>query len=264
MKKQILHRLAIIVLILTFSGCTAFQLRDANEQLTSYYYAKEQATKNSDILMLESVKSSLGSLATDAAEQAQKEKNVLNQIAFYRIASTAAWQAGNLKVVSYSDAGKKLCTDENFDRAPRDCGMLIVIPFFAGVDETTERFNKLQAEVTKAPADQRASYAQATEKVFADYRAGLKSILKQRPRLANSAAPPDLLKAVDQNSGKLLCELIEESAVGLIATAKGDVPKAVCEVYKLKVSAFGAGLKKSSAHCLPASKDELVKPQGCP
>jgi len=122
MKNQILHRLTIIVLALSLSGCTAFQLRDANQQLTSYYYAKQQATQSGDYLMKESVKSSLGSLATDAAEQAQKEKNVLNQIAFYRVASTAAWQAGNPNVVSYADAGKKLCTDENFNRAPRDCG----------------------------------------------------------------------------------------------------------------------------------------------
>ncbi|UCG13236.1 MAG: hypothetical protein JSU72_01725 [Deltaproteobacteria bacterium] len=264
MKKQILHRLATIVLVLSLSGCTAFRLRDANEQLTSYYYAKQQATQNSDYLMRESVKSSLGSLATDAAEQAEREKNVLNQIAFYRVASTAAWQAGNPNVVSHAEAGKKLCTDRNFNRAPRDCGMLLVIPFFAGVDETTDRFNELQAEVTAAPADERASHAQATEKVFADYRAGLTSILTQRLKLANSAAHPDLLEAVDQNTGKLLCTLIEIDAVGLIATARGDVARAVCEVHKLKVSAFDAGLNQSSADCLPESKDKLVKPQGCP
>ena len=264
MKKQILNCLAIIVLVLSLSGCTAFQLRDANEQLTSYYYAKQQATQSGDYLMQESVKSSLGSLATDAAEQAQKEKNVLNQIAFYRVASTAAWQGGSPNVVSYADAGKKLCTDANFSRAPRDCGMLLVIPFFASVDETTDEFNKLQAEVTAAPANERASYAQAAEKVFADYRAALTSILKQRPKLANSGAHPDLLKAVDQRSGKLLCQIIGESAVGLIATARGDAQRARCEVYKLKGGAFDAGLNQSSADCLPASKDKLVKPRGCP
>ena len=264
MKKQILHRLAMIVLALSLVGCTAFQLRDANEQLTSYYYAKQQAIQNSDYLMLESVKSSLGSLATDAAEQAQKEKNVFNQIAFYRVASTAAWQAGNLDVVSYAETGKRLCTDENFDRAPRDCGMLLVIPIFAGVDETTERFNMVQAEVTAAPAARRASYAEATEKVFADYRDAFRSILKQRTKLAGRAGHPDLLKGVDQNSGKLLCKLIEQSAVGLIATARGDAARAKCEVYTLKVSAFDAGLNQSSADCLPASKARLTKPQGCP
>ncbi len=142
--------------------------------------------------------------------------------------------------------------------------MLLVIPVFAGVDETTDRFNKLQAEVTEAPANQRASYEQDTQKVFADYRDGLVSILKLRPQIANSAAHPDFMMAVDQNSGKLLCKLIAKDAVGLIATARGDVQKAKCEVYKLKKSAFDAGLNQSSAGCLPESKAGLTKPQGCP
>lgn len=264
MRNQILRRLALIVLVLNFAGCTAFQLRDANEQLTTHYYAKQQANQTDDWRMMENVSLSLRTLASDAAEQAQKEKNVLNQIAFYRIATTAAWQAGDPNVVSYAEDGSKLCDDENFNRAPRDCGMLLVIPVFAGVDETTDRFNKLQAEVTEAPADQRASYAQATEKVFADYRAGLASILKQRTKLANSTAHPDLLKAVDQNSGKLLCRLIADKAVALILTARGDEARARCEVYKLKESAFDAGLNQSSAGCLPESKEQLTKPQGCP
>ena len=263
MRNQILRRLVLIVLVLSFAGCTAFQLRDANEQLTTYYYAKQQATQTYDWRMIENVSLSLRTLASDAAEQAQKEKDVLNKIAFYRIATTAAWQAGDLNVVTYAYDGSKLCNDENFNRAPRDCGMLLVIPIFAGVDETTYKFNKLQAEVTEAPMDQRASYAQATEKVFADYRDGLVSILKVRSQIAHSAVHPDFMMAVDQNSGKLLCKLIAKDAFGLIATARGDVPKAKCEIYKLKESAFDAGLNQSCANCLPESKEQLIKPQGC-
>ncbi len=263
MRNQILRRLALIVLVLSFAGCTAFQLRDANEQLTTYYYGKQKAIQTDDWRMMENLSLSLRTLASDAAEQAQKEKTVLNQIAFYRIATTAAWQAGDLNVVSYADDGTKLCNDENFNRAPRDCGMLLVIPVFAGVDETTDRFNKLQAEVTKAAADQRASYAQDTQKVFADYRDSLVSILKLRPQIADSAAHSDFMMAVDQNSGKLLCKLIAKDAFGLIATARGDVPKAKCEIYKLKESAFEAGLSQSYADCLPKSKEQLTKPQGC-
>ncbi len=263
MRNQIVCRLALVVLALIFAGCTAFQLRDANEQLTSYYYVKQQAAQNADYFMQESVKSSLRNLAADSAEQAQKEKNVLNRIAFYRNRSTAAWQTGEANGVSCVAEGSKLCSDGNLDRVPRDCGMLLVIPFFAGVDETTEKFDRLQAEVTAAPADTRPSYAPETQKVFGDYRDGLVSILKLRPEIANSAAHPNLLKAVDQNSGTLLCTLIETNALGLIATAEGNFAKAECEVYKLKKSAFDAGLNKSYAECLPESKEQLTKPQGC-
>lgn len=265
MKNRIFQCVALIVLVLSFAGCTAFHLRDGNEQLTSYYYAKKQANKDTDWRMLENIRSSLNTLAADAAKQAQREKSVLNQIAFYRIATTAAWQSGDINVVTYADDGSKLCTDENFNLAPRDCGMLLVIPLFAAVDETTDRFNKLQAEVSKAPADQRASFTEDTQKIFDDYNVALATILKHRPKLADSAAHPDFLIAVDQNSGNLLCDLIEQSAVGLIATTRGDVPKAKCEVYKLKKNAFDTGLNQSCAKCLPESKDKLIelKPHGC-
>ena len=264
MKNQVFRYFTIIVLVLTFAGCTTFQLRDANEQLTSYYYAKQQATHDADWRMLENVQLSLRTLAADAAEQAPKEKNVLNQIAFYRIATTAAWQAGDLNVVSYADDGSKLCTDENFSRAPRDCSMLLVMPIFAGVDETTERFNELQDEVTSASEGQKAKFAPDAQKVFNDYRTGLATILKLRPKLADSAAHPNFMMAVDQNTGELLCELIAKNGVGLIAAARGDVPKAICEVHDLKKNAFAAGLNKAHASCLPESREQLPQPQDCP
>lgn len=264
MKNKIFGCFVLIVLVLGLASCTSFQLRDANQQLTSYYYAKQQAVQDDDWRMLENVRSSLKTLASDAAQQARKEKNVLNQIAFYRIAATAAWQAGDLSVVSYADDGGKLCTDGNFNRAPRDCGMLLVIPVFAGVDETTGRFNQLQDKVLAAPSDQRASYASDTQKVFDAYKDGLVTILEHRPKLAGSAAHPDFIKAVDENSGMLLCTHIVTNAFGLIATAKGNVSQAECEIYRLKKGAFKAGLKQSYANCLPESEAELSKPQECP
>ena len=264
MKNQSFRSLTIVFLVLIFAGCTAFQLRDGNQQLTSYYYAKQQAVQNADWRMLENVRSSLNTLAADAAKQAQKETNALNQIAFYRIATTAAWQSGELDVVTYADKGSELCNDGNFNLSPRDCGMLLVIPVFAGVDETTDRFNQLQAKVTQAPANQRAQYAQDAQKVFDDYKDGLTTILEHRSKLADSAAHPDFMMAVDQNSGTLLCKLIEINAIGLIVTAKGNKAEAECEVHKLKKSAFEVGLNQSYADCLPENKEKLLKPQNCP
>lgn len=264
MKTKIFRCLAIIFLVLSFAGCTSFELRDANQQLTSYYYAKQQAFQDDDWRMLENVRSSLKTLASDAAQQAQKEKNVLNQIAFYRIATTAAWQAEDLSVVSYADDGSKLCAGGNFDRAPRDCGMLLVIPVFAGVDETTDRFNQLQDKVLAARSDELASYATDTQKVFNAYKDGLVKILELRPKLAGSMAHPDFIKAVDENSGMLLCTHIETQAFGLITTVNEKLSQAKCEIYMLKKSAFKAGLKQSYAKCLPGSEAQLIKPQECP
>jgi hypothetical protein len=258
MKLKIRFHLTLILVVVGLTGCTVFQLRDANEQLTSYYYAKQQAENNNDWRMLEGTIASLSQLAADAAKQAEKEKdNVLNQIAFYRIATTAAWQAGETNVLTYAGEGQKLCTDDNFKRAPRDCSMLIVFPIFAAVDETTKKFESLHAKVIATPAEQRKSYAKATEKIFEDYQGALLSILKQRPRLAKNEVHTDFLKALDRNTGSLLCKLIGFNAVGLIATAKGNVNNAKCELYELRKRAFSAGLNQSSANCLPQSKEEL-------
>jgi hypothetical protein len=258
MKLKTLFRLTLIIVIVGLMACTTFQLRDANEQLISYYYAKQQAEKNNDWRMLEGTIASLSKLAADAANQAVKEgDNVLNQIAFYRIATTAAWQAGETNVFTYADEGQKLCTDNNFKRAPRDCSMLIVFPIFAAVDETTKKFEKLHDKVIGTPADQRKSHAKGSEKILEDYQGALISILKQRPRLAINEAHPDFLKALDRNTVNLLCELMGFNAVGLIATTKGNVNNAKCELYELKKRAFHAGINQSSASCLPNNKEEL-------
>jgi len=141
--------------------------------------------------------------------------------------------------------------------------MLIVFPIFAAVDETTMQFEILQDKISRTPADQRKSHAQAAEKIFLDYKSALISILDRRPKVANSNAHPDFLKALDRNTGNLLCKLIGFNAVGLITSAKGDVNNALCEVYKLKGRAFNAGLNQPSVRCLPANTDQLIKPLGC-
>jgi hypothetical protein len=264
MKPNTVLRLVLILVCVGLTACTAFELRDANDQLTTYYYAKKQAENNKDWQMLEGTIASLSKLAKDAASQAEKEKgNVSNQIAFYRIATTAAWQAGDTNILAYADKGKDLCSEENFKLAPRDCNMLILFPLFASVDEITKEFESLQKKVTEEPADQRKVHAPAAEKIFSDYEAALSTILKQRPKVVSSDAHPDFLNALDRRTGDLLCTLIGMNSVGLITTAKGDANKAVCDVYKLKVQAFDGGLRSSDASCLPESKDQFREPQGC-
>ena len=197
---------------------------------------------------------------------AEKEKdNVQNQIAFYRIAATAAWQSGDANVLTYANKGKVLCSGENFERTPRDCGMLFIIPYFASVDEITNRYQTLHDKIVETPPSKRNTHARAVEKIFTDYQAALISILKQRPKIANSKAHPDFLKALDHNTGSLLCERISFDTIGLIATAKGNVKKYKCEAHELKLQAFDTGLRKSSAKCLTDTREELEKkkPESC-
>jgi hypothetical protein len=262
MRLKTVSRLTLIIVLVGLTACTAFHLRDANEQLTSYYYAKQQAENNKDWRMLENTIVSLSKLADDSVKQAEKEKdNVLNQIAFYRIAATAAWLAEVVNVITYADEGQRLCEGDNFNRAPRDCGLLLVIPTLAGVDETTKRFNRLQAKVTASNWEKNPEDEAELEKIYLDYVFALKSLLSRRPNLQMSGANPDFLKGVDKNIETLLCKNIDEWVLGLIPLTSTEerVSALECEVYKLKEMAFNAGLTKPSVGCLPENKDQLIE-----
>ena len=111
-------------LAITLGGCTAFQLHDANQALTNHYFAKQKAAENGDWRMVEDARSALASLAADAAAQAEKESDVGKQIAFYRVATTAAWQSDDTHVLRYADSGQSLCNGGQFDKAFHPCAPL--------------------------------------------------------------------------------------------------------------------------------------------
>lgn len=246
--------LAFLTLLL--GACTAFELRDANQQLTSYYYALQTARANNDGEIIGSLAASLETLAKDAAATAEKEGDALNQIAFYRVAATAAWQAADPNVVRYATSGSAICNKgENFASIPRDCGMLLAIPVFAAADDTGQRFNDLQVEVTSAAA--RMGFQCAAEKLFAEYSDSTAAILAKRVTIAKSAADPSFIAAIDRNSEKLLCTVMENQAFGLVMMVGGDRDAALCEIAELKRKAFAAGLSANSMVCLPAEQSEL-------
>ena len=255
-----------LILAVGMTACTTIELRDANKQLTNFYSAKMQAKENNDWAVLGSTIESMNLLAQDAAMQAEKEKgNIQNRISFYRIAATAAWQAGNKNAKTYAEKGSALCEGDNYNSAPRDCGMLMVIPYFASVDEITNKFQDVHDKIMATEPEQRNNYAHDAEAIFNDYQAALISILDKRPQITSSMVHPDFITALDYNTGKLLCDRMETETIGLIATAKGDRKKCKCEVYKLKLKAFDVGLRRSCVSCLDDSRKKIEEkePQDC-
>ncbi len=96
------------------------------------------------------VNAALSALADEAAARGANTSNSqVNRISFYRVAATAAWQAGDVKVVTYANEGFSLCDSENYQKAPRDCGMLSVIPGFASVDELTKRIEEIRSRASR-------------------------------------------------------------------------------------------------------------------
>ena len=210
-----------------FSGCqTAAHLNDANEQLLSYYTAKSQAA---DPTMKETAVASLQGLATNTAERANAESDPLNKISFYRIAATAAWQAGDANVVEYAAAGSQVCEDQ-WDNAPRDCGMLLFIDDLAAIDETTATFNELKAS--------NASVDEAVD-VFERYEATANTMIEIRPQLATNV-PVSLLVGFDKRLDELICSLIAVGANGLAVTAGATIDGA-CRIDNLRLKSRDAG-----------------------
>ena len=259
MKNVLLIAIALTASLL--AACASFGLRDANDALNSYYAALQQSSANDDWRMAEESRLALDTLAQDSAAQAEKEKDARNKIAFYRVATVAAWQSGSDDVIAYAGKGQALCDAENnASRLPRDCAMLKVIPTFASVDQATEALNELSRKIDAAT--DRSQFIPAAEQIFADYRDNLSRLLAARPQIVASPVHPDFVQALDDNLANLLCNKLGTDAVGVVAQVRGNVSQARCEVWRQKLDGMDKGLE---AHCLPASGSsaDLAAPEDC-
>ena len=244
------------------NSCVTLDLRQANRELTELYRAKIEAINGKQWQQEATVNEALSALAKEAAAQgADSSISEVNRISFYRIAATAAWQAGDVKVVAYANEGLSLCTPENYGKAPRDCGMLSVTPGFASVDELTKRIEDLQRRASGGPNP-------PTEKevvqLFDDLESRIDSLLRNRNTIKQSSAHPKLMEEIDRQTSTILCQHLH-SARGLILQVAGGESaayrKAKCDDYKFKVEMKKFGFSQQIADCLPAG--DPIKPQGC-
>ena len=220
-----LRSLILITAIALLAGCqTAMQLHDANQQLTSYYYAKTQATD--DPAMRETAIASLRDLGKASAAIAEKTEDPLNKISFYRVAATAAWQAGDAAVLEYTEGGSKIC-ENHWSGAPRDCGMLTFIDDMAAVDETTAEFNRVDKSGSAT--------AQQAEDIFEKCEASAENMIANYGSLATSV-PADLLTAYGERIDDLVCTFIGINANGLVNQTGGDV-NVKCRIGNLRFEA---------------------------
>jgi hypothetical protein len=245
--------LLICLWVVVFSGCVTLDIREANHELADLYSAKAEAIKNDDAAQEATINDALAILARQAAEKSgDATLSTVNRISFSRTAATAAWQAGSNKVIQYSEVGQSLCNqDNNYGQAPRDCGMLLVVPDLAAMDELTARYNVINKRVEDGsnPPTQ-----EEIEKLFYDIASRIDSLLKKRDTLKASSADPKLLEGLDQKTGKIFCRQLQET-FGLIVQFAGTgstaYRKAQCENYKLKVRLKKIGFSQKIAPCLP-------------
>ena len=233
--------LAVAMGVLLAGCATATQVSSANEQLMTLYTAKVEV---SDPAMAETVLASLKDLSEETAAQARSATDPLNRISLYRIAATAAWQAGDAQVVELAREGIDVC-EEHWNRAPRDCGLLVFVADLAAVDETTASFNTLDAATASATA--------ALE-VLDRYEASARSMIGRRSQIAGRA-PATLVAAFDDRLDDLICVKYGIGAIGLAAAAGAEFDGA-CRLANLRVLAGRAGAELPS--CSGNAPTELV------
>lgn len=251
-----------IVFVLLISGCTALELREANQDLTDLYRAKTEAVRTSQWQQEISADAGLSALAKEAAAEGAKSSNSdLNRIAYYRIAATAAWQAEDPDVLAYADSGMALCTTENSPKVPRDCAMLSVIPGFASVDELTKKIDDINKRIN---APNKPSTEQEVADVLTNISWRVEALLRNRDKIKQSNTNPKLIAEIDRQLGDILC-LHYNSLRGLAIEIAGNqsavFKNAQCEEYKMMLKFRELGFSPQIAPCLPP--DRIVDTGGC-
>jgi hypothetical protein len=257
----------VLFLYICLSGmvvcsCATLDLREANHELVNLYRAKIEAINSSNAEQEVTINGALSILAEQAAEKCEDQTMPrINRIPFCRIAATAAWQAGHENVVTYANNGISLCHEENYSKAPRDCGMLLIIPDLASVDELIRRYNELNGRITH---ESNPPTKEEVVKLYADIKSRIHSLLTKRDTIKQSCTHPKLLESLDRHMGTIFCRHFHET-LGLIVQYAGvgsDAHKdAQCHEYKLKVRLKKLGFSQQMAPCLPAGAP--TKPSGC-
>jgi len=249
--------------LLLLTGCVALDIRQADQALIDNYSAKQTALSTGDGPLLMSTMSALDRLAKDsAAEGARTTNGALNRISFYRIATTAAWQAGSDDVLVYAKDGTALCNSPSIGTAPpRDCGMLLVFPYLASADKLTADFKALDRRLNSGPGDLDADRAEA-ERIYTGYEDAFDGVLDARRSIKGTDAPPAFYTALDSNLGALLCDNLEGMRGALVLTRS---PR----VREMQVDLSSRACQLSAAGAVPGSRAQgqcltRLRAGGCP
>lgn len=237
-----------LISIFLFSGCTAIKLHEANQALISSYEKKITYSKSDSEdkkILYATVLASLSQLAEVTAKAADEVEtsSPLNAIAFYRIATTASWQAEESNVTMYSSKGKSLCASHE-NEAPRDCAMIELFPKLASIDYLTRKMSN----TTDQNQDER-------KKILNQYWEAYRELMKTRNdfRKKYVKAPSYLFDNYDSTIGDLLCQNIDNS-IGKITDSKYrkkinlEVKEAKCDLDKL-------GFTKKQVSCMEKTLD---------
>jgi hypothetical protein len=221
---------------------STLEVGSADDRLAQLGAQKSAATNPAE---LQTTLAQLRGLGTEAAAAARIAGAPGDRIALYRVAATAAWQAGDPQVVEFARAGDAACAD-HWQELPRDCSLLRFIPDLAATDETTTAFNALDS-TTASTADALA--------VLARYEQVAEGMIARRSAVV-AIAPTAVAAEFDARLDDLVCVKYGINAIGLAITAGADIDGA-CRLGNLRVRAAQTGAALPS--CPGSAPRELVE-----
>lgn len=186
----------LMIAVIALGGCSSLRLGQANADLTQLY----SDLKSADALTQSLAKQGLSTLAKEAGETADKESDPNNKIAFYRIATTAAWQARDYPdVIEYAAPGQALCESAKLHN--RDCLMLVVFPSFAVIDETSDTLNREKPRCKNYSENCLKIYQQA----FDHYQSALSHLIDKWSEISSGSADDIFAGEVARRMGNATC-----------------------------------------------------------
>nr|VFJ45772.1 MAG: hypothetical protein BECKFM1743A_GA0114220_1002911 [Candidatus Kentron sp. FM]VFJ45968.1 MAG: hypothetical protein BECKFM1743C_GA0114222_1003211 [Candidatus Kentron sp. FM]VFK07413.1 MAG: hypothetical protein BECKFM1743B_GA0114221_1004011 [Candidatus Kentron sp. FM] len=260
--------LTIAIVLLSTSlfviGCNPVRIHEADQSYMTLYEAKQKAKKEDDIHALLLARSGFTNLARESAAAAAELRTKRREaIGLGRVSAGSVWQAepwrdqphaqtinsspdgtaeSAANVKAYADIGLARC-GEDLNIAPRDCGMLALIPHLAAIDEKTFLYDQIK--------DNDSQDWDGMRKVFDSYEYNLTKLIGptappsrvSRKSLFSLKASPEFRKAIDLNIETTFCNLqdqiaayIDQHEPNALNCSTGDQPTDVkqlkCHVEK--------------------------------
>jgi hypothetical protein len=191
--------LGTIVLAALLSGCNTAKLSDLDREFVSLYQTKVDYRLASDGLFLppDALSQSFADLSDRAAAGAQAlpADALAAQVAYWRVATLASWQAGEqgeAVVIDRADSGGKACAAlraSNKD-APRDCLLIEIAGPLARQDATLRDMQALIERLGPGPTypdSERPKFAS----FFDDFIGRLSDLGEVRKRTYHRTPVPD-------------------------------------------------------------------------
>lgn len=223
-------KLIFFLAVILSASCTGASNLRLNEELTNLYVAKQDSRDSADVILEQTFVDAFASLAARAESAARSSSNTADAVSFYRIAATAAWQGNAENVEDLSNSGWARCNEKGFDKARRDCVMLLVIPDLAAAEELSRGLDEVRDQVDETrrnaeDGESTASLAElssAIDDIFKSLNARFEVLEAAQIDFEDKSLPPGLMAQLARNQNFIFCRMTDANGVLLRGAGTND------------------------------------------